>query len=112
MNLEQFARAYGGTTDADVQAHIHGALGPSGRKPKSWVRRFDARLRALQAARDATVARYRQAIAEGSIQAPAPPSLVEVAQGDGEAAAAARRVLEKRAARKATLAQSQQKETG
>mgnify|MGYP001085437837 CR=1 FL=1 len=94
LNLEQFAREFGGVTDADVQGHIHGALGPSGRKSKAMQRRFQRRFEELQAQRDETRERYRAALAAGEFKAPAPVPLEQVA------AAAARRVLAKRAARR------------
>lgn len=100
LNLEQFAREFGGTTDADVQGHIHGALGPSGRSSKAMQRRFQRRLEELQAQRDETRARYRAALERGEFKAPGPVPLEEVARGEGEAAEAARRVLAKRAARR------------
>jgi hypothetical protein len=99
LNLEQFAREVGGTTDADVQGHIHAGL-RSAPTTKTYKRFFERKLRELQAARDATVARYRAGLAAGEFRAPAPPSLEETARGDDEAAAAARRVLAKRAARR------------
>jgi hypothetical protein len=100
MNLEQFARAFGGKTDADVLGHIHAGL-RSAPTTKTYKRFYASKLAELQAERDATRERYRAALAAGTIRAPEPPSLEQTAQGEGEAAEAARRVLAKRAARRA-----------
>lgn len=99
LNLEQFAREFGGKTDADVQGHIHAGL-RSAPQTKTYKRFFERKLKELQEARDETRARYRAALERGEFKAPAPPSLEETALGEDAAAAAARRVLAKRAARR------------
>lgn len=100
LNLEQYAKETGGKTDADVQGHIHAGL-RSVKQTKTYRRFFDTKLRDLQRQADVTRDAYRAAIAAGEIVAPAKPSLEETAKGEGEAAAAARRLIEKRVARAA-----------
>ncbi len=95
MNLVQFAIETGGTTDHDVLSHIHAGL-RSMPTTKTYRRFYDRTLAMLQAQRDATIAAYRLAIANGEICAPEPPTLEQIAEGDTQAAEAARRVLEKR----------------
>lgn len=99
LNLEQYARETSGTTDADVQGHIHAGL-RSKPTTKTYARWYDRKLRELQDARDATRTAYRAALASGELVAPERPSLDVVAAGEGSAAEAARRILAKRAARK------------
>lgn len=102
MTLAEFAAATGGKTDLDVQGHIHAGL-RSAPTTKTYRRWFDKRLADLQAQRDATRAAYKAAVAAGEIQAPKKQTTEEIAMGSGERAEAARRCLEKRAARRAAL---------
>lgn len=100
MNLEQFASATGGKTDSDVEMYIHAGLRS---KPgtKTYARWFERTRADLSARRDATKAAYRAAIAAGHIVAPPPRTLAEIAEGvPGTAADAAKRVIEKRRARR------------
>jgi len=100
MTLAQFAAATGGKTTADVDGHIHAGLRS---KPgtKTYARFFDRKFAQLRAERDATKAAYDAAIAAGEIAAPAAETLEEIAERDTEQGEAARRVIAKRAARKA-----------
>lgn len=98
MNIEQYAKMTNGKTSLDVQAHIHAGL-RSAPRTKTYKRFFDKKLAELQDARDKTKAEYDAAIERGEIVPPARRSLEENAERDDEAGAAARRVLERRAAR-------------
>ena len=100
MTFAAYAASVGGKTDLDVQGHIHAGL-RSAPTTKTYRRWFDKRLANLQAQRDATRAAYEAAIVAGEIQAPSKPTTEEIAMGEGERAEAARRCLEKRAARRA-----------
>ena len=101
--LEQFARAYGLVSTADVDSHIHAAL-RSCTQTKTFKRFYDRKLAELQAARDETVRRYKAAIASGEIREPTSlEQLAAAANGhsDNLSTQAAMRVLAKRAARRA-----------
>lgn len=101
LNLAQYARETGGTTDADVESHLHAGMRsvPPTKTYRAW---FDRTLRELQAKRDATREAYRAAIAAGEIVEPSKPTLEEIATGEGSAAEAARRLIAKRAAKLVT----------
>jgi len=100
LNLVQYAQAIGGITDADVLGHIHAGL-RSAPQTKTHRRFMETKLLDLQAKRDATRAAYEQAVAEGKIRCPAPPTLEERASGhpDNPSVQAALRLLEKKKAR-------------
>lgn len=101
MSLEAFARLHGLTTTADVQGHIHAGL-RSKPTTKTYQRWYDRRLAELSAARDATEAAYRAAVAAGAVREPTVlERLHATAAGhpDNPSVAAAQRVLAKRAAR-------------
>lgn len=102
MTLAGFAARRNLVTTADVDSHIHANL-RSKPETKSHDRRFHKELLRLQAARDETRILYRNAIDAGEIRAPtAQESLVAAAGGhdDNASTHAARRVLEKREARR------------
>lgn len=101
LNLTQYAVETGGKTDHDVQSHIHAGL-RSVKQTKTYRRWFDAKLRDLQREADVTREAYRAAVAAGEIAMPTKASLEEIAKGNGEAAAAARRLIAKREARAAS----------
>lgn len=96
LHLAQYARETGGTTDADVESHIHAGL-RSVRQTKTYRAFFERKLAKLQAARDATREAYRAALAAGELAEPAKATLEEIAMGEGSAAEAARRLIAKRA---------------
>lgn len=98
LNLTQYAAETGGATDHDVRSHIHAGL-RSVKQTKTYRRWFDEKLRDLQRKADVTREAYRAALAAGEIAEPAKATLEEIATGEGEAAAAARRLLAKKAAR-------------
>jgi len=100
LNLTQYAAEVGGKTDHDVRSHIHAGL-RSVKQTKTCRRWFDAKLRDLQRLADVTREAYDTAVAAGEIAVPAKATLEEIAKGVGEAAAAARRLIEKRSARAA-----------
>ena len=94
-NLAQWVRDHGGTTDYEVQGHIHAGL-RSAPTTKTYKRWYDRRLTEIQDARDATVARYREALARGEFREPTRRERLERrARGheDLPATHAARRVL-------------------
>jgi hypothetical protein len=103
QTLAEFAKEHGLITTADVDGHIH--AGPrSAPQTKTYHRRNANRLASLQAARDATVAAYRAAIASRRIrEATSGERLLMTVAGhpDNLATQAAQRVLAKRAARAA-----------
>jgi hypothetical protein len=98
LNLVQFACETGGTTDHDVESHIHAGLrsAPTTKTHKAF---YERKLRELQAKRDDTRAAYDRAVASGEIVPPAKPTLEEIASGEGQAAEAARRLIAKRDAK-------------
>jgi hypothetical protein len=96
LTLAQFAAEVGGTTDADVQGHIHAGL-RSAPTTKTHAAFYARRLTALQTERDATREAYRKAVACGEIAEPV-DTLERVADGhpDNQSVQAARRLLAKR----------------
>ena len=104
MNLTQFAISIGLPTSHDVQSHIHAGL-RSKPTTKTYQRRFNERLRQLQAGRDEAVRRFREAVASGEIiDADAEVGLERKASGhtDNASTQAAIRLLKKRRAKRAT----------
>lgn len=100
MTLIQWAAANGRVTTADVDAHLHAGLRSKPRW-KSYDRWFAQRLRELQDARDATTRDYEAACERGEVRPPTyTERLSQTATGSGKAAEAARRLIEKRAAKK------------
>ncbi len=102
MTLEQFAKAHGLITTADVDGHIHAGL-RSKPQTKTYDRWNAAELKRLQDARDATHRAYREAIARGDIREPSSlERLQDTAAGhpDNQSTQAAQRILAKRAAKR------------
>lgn len=103
QNYVQFCKANGFPTSHDVESHIHAGL-RSAPTSKSYSRRFDRTLRALQAARDKGMAAYRDAVASGAVIDPdalqGMSRLEAIAAGhpDNESTQAAQRLIEKRRA--------------
>jgi len=94
--------AWTGTTgDADVDGHIHAGL-RSAPDTKSYRRWHAWRLRTLQDERDASRSAWREAIERGLIREPTSDERLRAIAGgheDNAATHAARRVMDKRAAR-------------
>lgn len=101
-SLATFARERGLVTMADARGHIHAGLrsAPQTKRFSKWYENETRRL-LIEAGR--TESLYQAAIEAGTIVAPARASLEEIANGhpDLESTHAARRVLEKRRARRA-----------
>ena len=100
LTYNQYAAKHGLVTDYDVQGHIHGGL-MAAHMPKSYHRRYQAKLLQLQNDRDAGVAAYKAALASGEVLPPRKLSGRELiehnAAGHPDLAAtqAARRMLER-----------------
>lgn len=104
QNLVQFAQERGLVTHYEVSSHVHAGL-RSKPTTKTYQRWFDRRFAELRAAADETERLYAEAIERGEIAAPEEEThterLLRASQGEGPRAEAARRVLAKRAAKKA-----------
>lgn len=100
LDFIAFCAANGLTGDADIQGHIHANL-RSKPATKAHDRRWIARLKLLNAERDASKVLYQAALAAGAYQKRTPPTLAEIAEGhpDSPQVQAARRVVARRAAR-------------
>lgn len=105
-SFEKFAKDRGLTTTGDVDGHTHAGLGYQN-TTKTHRRWYLRRAKELQEARDAAVALYEKAIADGEISRPVARTLEETALLEGERGDAARRVMEKRAARLANRTPSE-----
>ena len=90
QSLAAFAKARGLVTMADARGHIHAGL------------RCAAETRRLLAEADQTAHAYSAAIEAGTVAAPPRPTLEQIAEGHPDLAStlAARRVIEKRRARR------------
>lgn len=99
-NLVQFAAERGMVTDADVASHIHAGLRsmPTTKTYKRWNEKQTDRLKGL---RDETKRAYEAALVAGEVVAPPKPTTEEIALGhpDNPSVQAARRLLERKAAR-------------
>ncbi|MGB6103636.1 MAG: hypothetical protein WBF88_07280 [Pusillimonas sp.] len=101
INFVQFAKEHGLPTSHDVESHIHAGL-RSKPTTKTYQRWFDKELARLQTGRDEAMRLFREAVASGEIaDSDAVRNTERAAQGhpDNRSTQAARRLLEKRAAR-------------
>jgi len=101
-SLGTFARERGLVTMDEARGHIHAGL-RSAPPTKRWRKWYESETRRLLEEAGRTERLYHAAIEAGEIIAPARASLEEIANGhpDLESTNAARRVLEKRRARRA-----------
>lgn len=101
QSLAAFARAGGLVTMADARSHIHAGLrcAPPTKRFRRW---YEAETRRLLAEAGETARLYREQIDAGAILAPPRASLEQIASGHPDLAStqAARRVIEKRRARR------------
>jgi len=101
QSLAAFAKARGLVTMAEVRSHIHAGLrcAPPTKRFRRW---YEAETRRLLAEADHTARAYSAAIEAGNIMAPLRPTLEQIADGHPDLASthAARRVIEKRRARR------------
>jgi hypothetical protein len=101
QSLAAFAKARGLVTMAEARGHIHAGLrcAPSTKRFRRW---YEAETRRLLAEADQTARAYGAAIEAGRIAAPPRATLEQIAEGHPDLASthAARRVIEKRQARR------------
>lgn len=101
QSLAAFAKARGLVTMAEARGHIHAGLrcAPPIERFRRW---YEAETRRLLAEADQTARAYGAAIEAGSIAAPPRATLEQIAEGHPDLASthAARRVIEKRRARR------------
>lgn len=106
QSLAAFARAGGLVTMADARSHIQAGLrcAPTTKRYQRW---YEAETRRLLAEAGETARLYREQIEAGTILAPPPASLEQIAGGHPDLAStqAACRVLEKRRARREVAGQ-------
>lgn len=99
MTLTEWATRHGLPLSDAVDAHIHAGL-RSARTTKSYRRWYLSELQRLQERRDATVERYRAAVARGEVTDPGSnriERLLRTARGhpDNPSVQAARRIVER-----------------
>ncbi|MBP8241798.1 hypothetical protein CAF53_22975 [Sphingobium sp. LB126] len=101
QSLDAFARERGLVTMAEARGHIHAGL-RSAPTTKTFRRWYESETRRLLIEAGRTASLYQAAIDAGTIIAPPRATLEEIANGhpDLESTHAARRVLEKRRARR------------
>lgn len=102
QTFEQFAAARGASRQNFGDAGLHTRIHMSDRAHRAAMARQQALDADLAARRDALRVEYAGAMARGEIREPTSAELLEeTSKGEGVAAEAARRVLERRAARAA-----------